>query len=742
VAQSAFVEVRQYLNYHPAAKWGALAAAAVSGLLVLLFLPLLGLGVDLLINQGNIPTYRRLTPQQQLHFLNQLQDPADQVVTRLEWLDRIDELGLAADSVVDPKQGLTLLDVATRPEQQLSTRSQELRRELLWRWQVYSYLDEHVGPEAARFFQTANSKMAGMVGTDLALDRDISRTGILSLVVRSQHLFSGQIAAWLAHVFPWTWMDGHMPYLLGLFIAAVILAVLRGVALFLNQFLAGMAVVTATTRLRRAVYHHTYRLGTLAFRALGPSEAVGVSTRHLEVISEGLNSWLTVYFREPIKFSLLFLFALLINVWLALAFLLFALLVWMLGGQFAAYFRRQGRKAGELAAEQLTLIQESLMLMRLVKVYLMESFNQSRVERQLSKFGRYQLRRIWGEAIYLPLLVFFGMLAALGLLLISGVVVDHGQLSVTGAIVLVTALVSLYLPLRSWLENRRILRRARDSSVVLLEFLKREGSVGQAVEAEFLPPLAQQLEFDNVSLREPGTGRRLLHNIALTIRAGQRVALVGPDDIEKYALVYLIPRFLDPASGEIRIDGRNLRWITLDSLRAQIAIVLQHNLVFNDTVANNIGCGDRSYTLPQIIDAAKLAHAHQFIQKLPKGYETNIGELGHALSVAEQYRIALARAILRDPALLIIEEPPVPLDDDVKDMLDDTMHRILPGRTVIFLPHRLSTIRSCDRVLLLYNGEIVASGDHKELINESELYRHLQYLEFNEFAGVVGPAIL
>src|SRR5262249_54020047 len=151
--------------------------------------------------------------------------------------------------------------------------------------------------------------------------------------------------------------------------------------------------------------------------------------------------------------------------------------------------------------------------------------------------------------------------------------------------------------------------------------------------------LAQQLEFENVSLREPGTGRRLLHNISLNIRAGQRVALVGPDDIEKYALVYLIPRFLDPASGEIRIDGRNLRWITLDSLRAQIAIVLQHNLVFNDTVANNIGCGDRSYTLPQIIDSAKLAHAHQFIQKLPKGYETVIGEMGHALSIAEQYRI-------------------------------------------------------------------------------------------------------
>src|SRR5262249_27777702 len=153
---------------------------------------------------------------------------------------------------------------------------------------------------------------------------------------------------------------------------------------------------------------------------------------------------------------------------------------------------------------------------------------------------------------------------------------------------------------------------------------------------------------------------------------------------------------LDPTSGEIRIDDHNLRWVTFDSLRAQIAMVLQHNLVFNDTVANNIGCGDSSYTLPQIIDAAKTSHAHQLIQKLPHAYETPIGEMGHALTSSERFRIALARAILRDPALLVIEEPVTPLDDDTKSLLDDTLARLLPGRTAIFLPHRLSTIRTCD----------------------------------------------
>jgi ATP-binding cassette subfamily B protein len=233
-------------------------------------------------------------------------------------------------------------------------------------------------------------------------------------------------------------------------------------------------------------------------------------------------------------------------------------------------------------------------------------------------------------------------------------------------------------------------------------------------------------------LREPGGSRMLLQDVSLTIRAGQKVGLIGADDLEKYALVYLIPRLLDPTSGEIRIDEHNLRWVTLDSLRAQIAPVLRHNLVFHDSVANNIGCGDSAYTMPQIIEAAKVAHAHSFIQKLPQGYDTPIGELGHPLSASEQFRIALARAVLRDPALLIIEEPEAALDEDTKSLLDDTMARVLPGRTVIFLPHRISTIKSCDNLFLLHKGRIVGSGVHKELLAQSPLYKHLHYLEFNE----------
>jgi ATP-binding cassette subfamily B protein len=783
VERSAFARARQFLRYHPVATWSAVIAGAGSGLLYVALLFLLSLFADLMVNQGAIPAYNALPSPVQQAFLQEQQvepaeawpqrlreapeaqdlpgekvaalmsTPRDQLSTRdqalrgrLErwwqntWQERLEAIGLGVQQVGKAQRDELALLAGLDGEGKLTAQQKERRREVLWRWHIHELLETGVDPDAAGLVADQTRSLAEPLKADLTLGRDIPNTGILSLVVRTQYRADGPITAFLARWSPWMWAYGFGAYLAGLFIVGVVVALLRAGLMFTSDYMAALATTEAATRLRRAVYHHTYRLGTLAFRALGPSEAVGVSTRHLEAVHDGLYTWLTTYFREPIKFGLLLLFALMVNFWIALAFLLFALLVWLIGGQVAAFIRRQGRAAAHRAAEQLALLQESIMLMRLVKVYLMEAFNQARVERQLSKYATAQMRRFQGEAIYRPLLVFLGMLAALGLLYVTGWVVLHGQLGVTSAIVMATALVSLYLPLVSWLESRRFLRRGRDSAVVLFEFLDRPGGVGQVVEAEFLPGLSKQLEFDNVTLKEPGTGRKLLQGVTLTIPAGQRVALVGPEDMEKHALVYLIPRFLDPNSGEIRIDGKALRWVTLDSLRDQIAMVLQHNLVFNDTVANNIGCGDKSYTLPQIIEAAKVAHAHHFIQKLPQGYETPIGEQGHALRIGEQFRVALARAILRHPALLVIEEPQTPLDEDTKSLLDDTYTRLLPERTTIFLPHRLSTIRGCDQVFLLYNGKIEAVGEHRDLLTQSELYRHLQYLEFNEFAGLL-PAL-
>ena len=776
----------RFLRYNQLAKWTAILAGMATSVLFVALLVVLGLFLELLVYQGRIPSYRdlprwrqealaeqwdRLSPedrQSKLRNLGLAPGAAPSPLTSspfrellpgeqsLVWRGEVfrilnDRVGGNAAARVLP----SYWELPPRWREAFADRwrafqdtdamgvltdlgLQEWPKDLPQAWAVFLYSQyqaEGAMPSAGLIHlrEWATGILADESGR-AASETTLADRGALTLVVRSEGRPYGRLASWFVRQNAWMWRGGNAGYLTGLFVLAVLLCAVRGLLMFLMATAAARATTEAATRLRRAVYHHTFRLGTLAFRPTGPNEAVSVFTRHLEAVHAALYTRLTVLFREPVKVLLILVFALAVHPWLGLAFLFFALLVWLVTGQAASWFRRQGRLAARRAADQLALIQESLLLMRMVKIYLMELFNQSRVERQLARLARAQQRRYLEDAVAGPLLVFLGSVAAVILLGVSGWLVLTERVGVVSIIVLATAMVSLYWPLTNFLRHGRVLRRGRASAVALFKFLDRPSEVAQVVGAEFLPPLRNQLEFVGVHLKEPVTNRSLLRNVNLTVLAGQRVGIVGPDETEKHALVYLIPRLLDPTSGEIRIDDHNLRWVTLDSLRAQIGMVMQNSLIFNDTVANNIGCGDPSYTLPQIIEAAKIAHAHQFIQKLPQGYETHIGSLGHSLPLGIQFLVAIARAILRDPALFIIEEPVTPLDDDIKALLDDTFSRVLTQRTTIFLPHRPTTIRSCDRIFLLHKGRIEATGAHRELLEENELYRHLHYIEFNELA--------
>jgi ATP-binding cassette subfamily B protein len=725
-AETPFSKACSYLNFNPSAKWAAYVAAAAQGLVLLALLTVLWLFADLMVWRGRVPSARELSEVQRAGLETRWQKASPE--DRRYYLE---QAGFAAKARELPAG---TADISALSEAEL---------EGVWEEMVWEILHDNVGEAAAWRVFTQPDPSSGYV-----LDR--SDHGVLSLVVREVvggRRLGGRVITvvpWLASWNRWMWNGppdsrGPVPsYLTGLTLVAAILGLLWGLLVILNREMAARATIEATNRLRRAVYHHTFRLGTLAIRALGPSEAVSILTRHIEALHDALYARLTtVLIREPVTFACLLLFAVLVDPLLTLAFILFAVVVWQVGLRLVSGIRAQTRLANNVAAERLTIIRESLMLMRLVKCYLMEQFNQARIERQLARYAQVQRIRHRGESLAWPALVLLGGLCALVLAFVAALFVLYGRLSAAGAVVLATTLLCLYRPVENWLEARKLLRRGREAAAQVFGFLERKGEVGQVVGAEFLPPLAKQIEFDNVTLKDPSNGRVLLDEVSITIPAGQRIGLAGSDNLEKHALVYLIPRLLDPSAGEIRIDQHNLRWVTLDSLRNQIGIVMMHNLVFHDTVRNNIGCGDPNYTLPQVIEAAKMAHAHHFIQRLPNGYETPIGELGHPLSLSEQYRIALARAILRDPALLIIEEPDSDLDEDTKNLLDDSLARFLPGRTGIFLPHRISTLKACNTIHLMNKGRIVASGTHKELLASNKLYRHLHYLEFNEMDEAV-----
>jgi ATP-binding cassette, subfamily B, bacterial len=771
VERNAFARARAFLDYRPAAKWLAILGSIASAVLYVLLLIVLALFADLLINRGRIANLAQLSAAEQEDFFNRWHnlDPEQREAAiqhvgfgdfeNIQTPDQASRLSTADrgryalyKALVEPKDNLppppaqmTREDLAKWAEARGVKGdpyfAAMIEHELRWRGYVWLVLRDRVNEQAANSYQPplnpGEEPPLPALGTG---NRDPH--GVLSLVVRRRHSTSGKLLGLVASVNPWMWrasggVDPNQRYLTGLMFVGLLLVLLRVGSLVLMNIMAGRTTVEAVTRLRRAVYHHSSRVGSLGLRPSETNDTRGLFTRHIEAVHEALNAWLTAVFRYPVQFVLLLAVALIAHPLLAITSILFALLVWLLGGQLAAAFRRESREASRRAATRLLLLLESMKLLRLVKAYLMELFNQSRIERQLAEYARAHARRYRGDALARPILVLLGWMAAITLLYLAGRMVLTDSVGVANLLVLFAALVSLYFPIRAYFEERKVLRRGRESAARIFEFLDRKSEIAQLIDAEFLPGLSNQLDFRDVSLREAASGRMLLKGVNITVRAGQQVGIVGPDQDEKLALVYLLPRFLDPTSGEVRIDGRNLKWVTLDSLRAQIGLVLQNSLIFNDTVANNIGCGDPGFTAPQIIEAAKLAHAHKFIQNLPYGYETPIGELGHSLRLGEQYRIALARAILRDPSVMVIEEPPLPLDDDTKALVDDTFDRFLSGRTVLYLPHRISTLKSCDVVYLLNGGTIEAWGTHKDLLQTSSMYRHIHYIEFNVFADQV-----
>ncbi|MBN9120091.1 MAG: ABC transporter ATP-binding protein [Planctomycetes bacterium] len=704
----------------PTARWGAVVSSLGASVTYLLLLLLLYLFVDLLTWRGEVPAYQELTAAQKVEFAREWEkrtrDERDEATARLAWPDaRTRRLAAANDD-----------ELAKLPK----TREQEpdhlYAEEWEARWQagVYLALRDRVNPRAAEAYLPAGGARA--VDPNAADARPLY--GLLGLVVRERNRWTAPVLGTIAALVPLTWAHGAVAYLTTLFIVALGLAAVRGVLVNALAYLSAAVTLDTVTRLRRAVYFHSYRLGSLTMQTIGTAEVADLLTRRVEEVGDAVNGRLTAAFRYPLAIVLLLALILLVNFWLAVCFLALAGLVWLIGGQVAAHFRREARLGERQAAGLLALLKESMALFRLVKCFQMERFNQTRVERQLNESARANWRRLRGGAMAGPLLGSIALVTGVALMYLAGRGVLTGGFTVAGLAVMAVALVSLAAPLAGLFDYAAKLRRGREAADAILEFLDRKGETAEAADAEFLPALTTRMEFRHVTLKDPVSDQPVLEDVTFAIPAGAKIAIVGQNPAEKHALVYMIPRFLDPTAGEIRIEDKNVRWVTHESLRAQVSLVMLDDLTFTDTVANNIGVGSAEYNLPQIIEAAKLAHAHQFIEKLPYGYETLIGGGGYSLTTGERFRIALARALLRDPSLLIIEEPVGPVDEDTLALLDDTITRVSAGRTIIFLAQRLSTLRNVNRVFFLKNGHIEASGSHNDLWRDNDQYRRIQVL--------------
>ena len=393
-------------------------------------------------------------------------------------------------------------------------------------------------------------------------------------------------------------------------------------------------------------------------------------------------------------------------------------------------------KRGQISTGTLTaFLQESIQGNRIVKAFGMEEYENQRFAKENQRLFRQSLRASRIRGMVAPAME---LLAAFG---IGGVVWYGGSSVVGGArttgefMAFMTAMFLMYQPFKSLTRTYTSVHQGLAGAERVFEILDESPAIKDRPEARPAPRFSRAIEFHDVSFAYGATP--VLKGVNLVIRAGEMVALVGISCAGKSTLVDLIPRFYDIGSGRITMDGIDIRDLTLESLRAQIGIVTQHTFLFNDTVRNNIAYGDPKRGMEDIVAAANAAHAHEFVTAMPKEYDAMVGELGMQLSGGQRQRLAIARALLKDAPILILDEATSSLDSESERLVQDALEKLMTTRTTLVIAHRLSTIRKADRIVVLVDGEIAEEGTHEELLSLKGAYSRLHSLQLleNETAG-------
>ena len=377
-----------------------------------------------------------------------------------------------------------------------------------------------------------------------------------------------------------------------------------------------------------------------------------------------------------------------------------------------------------------SLLQETISGTRIVKAFSMEEYEDKRFGVENERLFRLSLKSISINAISSPFMEFLGGLGISAIIFYGGYQVIHGQSTPGTFFSFLTALIMLYEPVKRLTNVNNTIQQGIAGAQRVFGIIDLVPEIRNRTDAVPLPRISREIEIRNVTFRYEETP--VLKNISLRIRTGEVVAFVGMSGGGKTTLVNLIPRFYDVTAGMILIDGRDIRNVTIESLRGQIAIVTQQTILFNDTVRNNIAYGDIVKTEEQIVAAAKAAHAHDFILRLPKGYDTLIGEQGTKLSGGERQRISIARALLKDAPILILDEATSSLDSEAEIEVQDALENLMKGRTTLVIAHRLSTIRNADRIIVLVNGKIRGEGTHETLLSRQGEYCRLYSMQFKE----------
>lgn len=390
--------------------------------------------------------------------------------------------------------------------------------------------------------------------------------------------------------------------------------------------------------------------------------------------------------------------------------------------------RRLSRKGQGSLGYLSALLQETIQGTRVVKAFGMEDYERQRFAAENHRLYKHAIRAGRLKAFVPSMVELLAACGIAGVVWYGGMSVIEGERTQGEFVAFLTAMLLIYQPFKHLTRTQAAVQNGLAGAERLFEVLDECSDVQERPQAHSLSRFRQQVQFHDVSFRYQEEW--VLRHVNLTIAPGQVVALVGPSGGGKSTLADLIPRFYDVSEGQITVDGTDLRDLTLASLRSQIAVVTQATFLFNDTVRNNIAYGLPHRPEEEIIAAAKAAHAHDFIMALPEGYATQIGELGVLLSGGQRQRLAIARALLKNAPMLILDEATSSLDNESERLVQDAIEHLMAGRTVLVIAHRLSTIQKADRIVVLDKGHIVEEGPHAELLAHNTHYRRLYELQF------------
>jgi ATP-binding cassette, subfamily B, bacterial MsbA len=522
-------------------------------------------------------------------------------------------------------------------------------------------------------------------------------------------------------------------------VALVGSAFLKSVCDYSGTYLVNRAGFGMITDLRNDLYNAVLRRSVSFFQKHTTGTLLSTLINDIEKVQFAMSSVMSDFLQQFFTLVFTAVAVVIVGGKLAWVLLLFLPVVVLSARRIGRGVRRTTRRGQDKLAEIQDILHETITGNRIVKAFGMELWEMNRFRRAARRLFDANLKSVKVQAISSPLMDLIASMAIALLLLLGRLSIKHQQMTAGSFITFLIAVFTLYDPVRKFAAFYNSFQQALGASEDIFKFMDAQDDVQEKKRAYVLKGFSKGIQFEDVGFayaEEDGETKQVLHGINLDVRPGEVIAFVGPSGAGKSSLVNLIPRFFDVNEGRILVDGHDLRDVTIDSLRKLIGKVTQETVLFNDTVRNNIAYGQPDVPLSRVEEAARMALAHDFILRMPDGYDTKIGEKGTRLSGGERQRLAIARAILKNAPILILDEATSALDMESEQYVQAALANLMKGRTVFVIAHRLSTVRSATRIAVIEQGQISEIGTHDELMRHSGMYRRLYDMQFKDVSLV------